>query len=70
MLPVIVESSSVATEIHTPKNNTIAIEETQKEMIPKTECPCLSISNFRFILDLNTLDQLDGSRARKYIFNK
>ena len=70
MLPVIVESSSVATEIHTPKNNTIAIEETQKEMIPKTECPCLSIRYFRFILDLNTLEQLDGSRARKYIFIK
>ncbi len=70
MLPIIIESSSITTEIHTPKNNTIAIEETQKEMIPKTECPCLSISYLRFILDLNTLEQLDGSKARKYIFIK
>ena len=70
MVPTISESCSVAAEIHTPKNNTIAIEETQKEMIPKTECPCLSISNFRVILDLNTLEQPDGSRARKYIFIK
>ncbi|KGG21289.1 hypothetical protein [Prochlorococcus marinus] len=50
MLPIIIESSSIATEIHTPKNNTIAIEETQKEMIPKTECPCLSIRYLKFIL--------------------
>ena len=70
MLPIIIESSSIATEIHTPKNNTIAIEETQKEMIPKTECPYLSIRYFRFILDLNTLEQPDGSRAREYIFIK
>ena len=58
MLPTISESCFVAAEIHTPKNNTIAIEETQKEMIPKTECPCLSIRYLTLILDPYTLKQL------------
>ena len=58
MTPIISESCSVAAEIHTPKNNTIAIEETQKERIPKTECPCLSIRYLTLILDQYTLKQL------------
>ena len=32
MLPIIWVSCSIAAEIHTPRNNTIAIKETQKEI--------------------------------------
>ena len=70
MLPTISGSCSVAAEIHTPKKNTIAIEETQKEMIPKTECPCRYIRYFTFILDLNKLKQPTVLEQLEYIFIK
>ena len=51
IVPINVSSRSAATPIHTPKNIKSAFKETQKEMIPKTECPCLSIRKLTFAFD-------------------